>query len=240
VPAESVGLVVTDPPYGVNYRDRNGRSVANDDSLDRVLGAFSQVYRIMRPNTVCVSFYGWNKVGAFFTAWREAGFYPVGHVVWVKSYASNRRFLEARHEQAYVLAKGRPPMPGSPIADVQKWEYSGNRVHPTQKAVSILKPLVECFSQPNDLVLDPFCGSGSTCVAAAVTGRRYLGIDLVSEHCETARNRVALVRKHNTSDAKFADAMDEFHRWLIQQGSAVGVPALDARQHESVVAPVIQ
>jgi DNA modification methylase len=83
VSGESVDLVVTDPPYGVHYRDRNGRSVANDDHLGHVLGAFSQIYRVMRPDTVCISFYGWNKVDAFFAAWRRAGLYPVGHIVWV-------------------------------------------------------------------------------------------------------------------------------------------------------------
>jgi DNA modification methylase len=208
LPAKSIDLVVTDPPYGVRYRDRNGRTVANDDRLDRVLDAFSEVYRIMRSDTVCISFYGWNKVDAFFAAWRRAGFYPIGHIVWVKSYVSNRRFLQARHEQAYVLAKGRPPIPSSPVADVRKWEYSGNRIHPTQKAVSILKPLVECFSRPGDLVLDPFCGSGSTCVAAALTGRRYLGMDLVSEHCKAARDRLASVPRNGVDDAKFADALN--------------------------------
>lgn len=219
VSGESVDLVVTDPPYGVQYRDRDGRSVANDDCLGNVLGAFSQIYRVMRPDRVCISFYGWNKVDAFFAAWRRAGFYPVGHIVWVKSYASNCRFLEARHEQAYVLAKGRPSPPAKPIADVCKWHYSGNRVHPTQKAVGILKPLIECFSRPGDLVLDPFCGSGSTCVAAAVTGRRYLGLDLVSEHCATARGRLAAVQRNDTDDAKFADALNDLHRWLHQQRS---------------------
>jgi site-specific DNA-methyltransferase (adenine-specific) len=243
VPAESVGLVVTDPPYGVHYRDRTGRTVANDDCLDRVLGAFSQVYRIMRPDTVCISFYGWNKVDAFFTAWRRAGFYPVGHVVLVKGYASNRRFLEARHEQAYVLAKGRPSMPSRPIADVRKWQYSGNRAHPTEKAVGILKPLVECFSRPGDLILDPFCGSGSTCVAAAVVGRRYLGVDLVSEHCETARRRLTAVRQNRTDDARFADALSEFRQWLHQQSCSLtalssapsGEHAFDSPRRTSVL-----
>jgi len=219
----------------VQYRDRNGRSVANDDRLGNVLGAFSQIYRIMRPDTVCISFYGWNKVDAFFAAWRRAGFYPVGHIVWVKSYASNCRFLEARHEQAYVLAKGRPSAPAKPIADVCEWNYCRNRVQPTQKAGGILKPLIESFSKPGDLVLDPFCGSGSTCVAAAVTGRRYFGVDLISEHCATARGRLAAVPQNNTDDAKFADALNDLHRWLHQQRStsALGESASDKARRPS-------
>ncbi len=184
-------MVLTDPPYGVNYRDHLGRSIANDRSLDGVLGAFSELYRVLKPNRFCISFYGWGRVDEFFRAWTAAGFRPVGHLVWHKSYASRTGFLRSHHEQAYLLAKGFPAKPLEPLEDVQPWEYTGNKAHPTEKAVSILTPLVECFSRPGDVVLDPFAGSGSTCVAAALAGRRYLGVELEARYCEHARRRLA-------------------------------------------------
>ncbi|MBE0974895.1 DNA methylase, partial [Escherichia coli] len=52
------------------------------------------------------------------------------------------------------------------------WKYSGNRHHPTEKPVTSLQPLIESFTHPNAIVLDPFAGSGSTCVAALQSGRR--------------------------------------------------------------------
>lgn len=143
-----------------------------------MLDAFPGIYQALKPDSLCICFYGWNRIDAFFEAWTAAGFRPVGHIVWHKSYASSTRFLRCCHEQAYVLAKGRPAKPARPIEDVQPWEYTGNRAHPTEKAVSILTPLIESFSQPGGLVLDPFSGSGSTSVAAALSGRRYLGIEL--------------------------------------------------------------
>ncbi len=181
LPSESVDLVVTDPPYFVRYRDRLGRTIANDSDPASVLGAFDEVYRVLRSSTYCVSFYGWNSISAFFNAWTHAGFRAVGHIVWHKGYASRTGVLNARHEQAYVLAKGRPANPARPLDDVLPWEYSGNRLHPTEKAVSILQPLIRSFSRPDALVLDPFSGSGSTAVAAALCGRRYLGIELEAE-----------------------------------------------------------
>lgn len=74
LPSNSVDLVVTDPPYFVRYRDRLGRTIANDSDPESVLGAFVDLYRVLRPNTFCVSFYGWSRVAAFFRAWSEAGF----------------------------------------------------------------------------------------------------------------------------------------------------------------------
>jgi DNA modification methylase len=193
VPSESIDLVLTDPPYFVGYRDRSGRTIANDTDPASVLGAFNDVFRVLKRDSFCISFYGWNQVDAFVRIWRQAGFRPVGHLVWHKNYASSSKFLRARHEQAYLLAKGSPAMPEKPLDDVRPWQYTGNGRHPTEKAPGILRPLIECFTKPGDVVLDPFAGSGSTLVAAAMTGRRYLGIELEDKYCELARARLERV-----------------------------------------------
>jgi adenine-specific DNA-methyltransferase len=79
--------------------------------------------------------------------------------------------LRYQHECAYLLAKGSPQPPANPIGDVIYWTYTGNKLHPTQKPLSILRPLIETFSTPQGIVLDPFTGSGSTLLAARQRGR---------------------------------------------------------------------
>ena len=191
LPWASVDFILTDPPYLVNYRDRSGRSVANDAGDGAWLKpAFRQMHRVLRPDSLCVSFYGWNKVDLFMDAWKSAGFSVVGHIVFRKRYGSNARFLSYRHESAYLLAKGRPPLPASPVPDVLDWEYSGNQLHPTQKPVQPLKTLIGAFTKPGDVVLDPFCGSGSTLVAAQELGRKFIGIELDEQHHRTATDRL--------------------------------------------------
>lgn len=54
LPNEVVDLVMTDPPYGVRCQDGFGRTIANDDDPSRVLGAFTELYRVLRPNSVCI------------------------------------------------------------------------------------------------------------------------------------------------------------------------------------------
>jgi DNA modification methylase len=201
LPSRCVDLVVTDPPYLVNYRDRSGRSIANDTGNPSFLSAFSDLYRVLKPDSFCVCFYGWNRVDEFFSAWRAAGFRPAGHIVWKKEYASSARFLQYRHEQAYLLVKGNPARPGKPLPDVQPWKYTGNRAHPTEKAVEILQPLIRAFSKPGAIVLDPFAGSGSTAVAAALSGRRYVGIELDGRYCRHARTRLAGVERYTVRKA---------------------------------------
>jgi adenine-specific DNA-methyltransferase len=195
IPAGTVDFVLTDPPYLVNYLDRSGRSVANDRlaEADWVVPAFAGIYRAMKPNSFCVSFYGWSAVDRFFEAWRRAGLRPVGHLTFPKGYASSTRMLRYQHEGAYLLAKGRPAPPADPIPDVIPWRYSGNKWHPTQKPTCILSPLVRSFCPPGGLVLDPFAGSGSTLVTAAALGRAYLGIELDAATHATACDRLRVM-----------------------------------------------
>src|SRR5688572_21883584 len=239
LPDASVDLVVTDPPYGVRYRDRLNRTIANDDHPERILGAFNDVYRVLKPDTFCVSFYGWNRADVFLAAWRHAGFVPVGHIVWQKNYASSRSFLQARHEQAYLLAKGRPAKPAVPLSDVRPWEYSGNRIHPTQKSVSILRPLIESFSRPGDVVLDPFAGSGSTCVAAALCGRRFLGIELDANYHRLAVARLAeLAQRQPSAPRDLVSTLNAFASWAQTRGFTLPNQVLASALSRSLSAQV--
>lgn len=177
LPDACADFVLTDPPYLVRYKDRSGRSVANDDNSAWMYPAFSELYRVLKPNSYAVCFYGWSKADRFLSVWRECGFRPVGHFVWVKRYASCVRHAQMKHEQAYLLAKGNPLPPKAPPADVLPWQYTGNRLHPTQKPVSSLTPLIEAFSRSDNIVLDPFAGSGSTGIAARQCSRRFILIE---------------------------------------------------------------
>jgi len=76
-------------------------------------------------------------------------------------------------------------------------EYNGligkeeHRSHPTQKPIAVMEWMIDRYSKPNDIILDPFCGSGSTLVAAKNLGRRYIGIELSSKYCEIVETRLA-------------------------------------------------
>ena len=191
LPSASVDFVLTDPPYLINYRDRHGRRIHNDANDTWVYPAFNELFRVLKPDSYCVSFYGWSKAEKFLCAWKDAGFYPVAHLVWVKRYASYVRHAQGRHEQAYVLAKGNPKLPGTPPPDVLPWEYTGNKLHPTQKPVKSLTPLIEAYCPAGGVVLDPFAGSGTTGVAAREVGRRYVLLEKDADYHKKAAARLA-------------------------------------------------
>lgn len=159
-------FILTDPPYITRYRGRDGRTVANDDNDQWLRPAVNQMHRVLKPGGFCVSFYGWAKADVFMD-----------------------------HEQAYLLAKGEVSPPEHPVPDVIDFDYTGNRLHPTQKPISALAPLIECFTRPGELVLDPFCGSGSTLEAARSLGRDWLGVELDATHHATVKARLACERR---------------------------------------------
>ena len=108
LPAASVDLVLTDPPYLVRYRPRTGQSVHNDtlrDGAKWLEPAFAQIARVLKPDSFCVSFYGWPEADRFLSVWKRCGLRPVSHFVWIKDYASRKGYTESRHEMAYLLAK---------------------------------------------------------------------------------------------------------------------------------------
>ncbi|MHB1745376.1 MAG: DNA methyltransferase [Acidobacteriaceae bacterium] len=195
MPAESIDFILTDPPYLVNYRDRTGRTLPNDRNADWLRPAMAEAFRVLKDSRLMLCFYGWPRAEKFLEAWRNAGFRPVGHLVFRKSYTTKATdFLKYQHEQAYLLAKGRPPIMGSPLPDVQRLYFTGNKLHPTQKAVMSLVPVIRAFSLPGDMVLDPFAGSGSSCAAALLTGRKYIGMEMDDEYFHQASSRLERVQ----------------------------------------------
>lgn len=191
LPAHSVDFILTDPPYIACYKSRDNQTIRNDDNAAWLRPAFAHMHRVLKHDCFAISFYGWPKVDLFFSAWKQSGFRIGGHIVFRKRYASKSAFVQYRHEAAYLLIKGNPAFPAAPLPDVMDWTYTGNKLHPTQKSIHVLKPLIEAFSQPGHVVLDPFAGSGSTCVAAHRAGREYIGIELDAKHHVTATRRLA-------------------------------------------------
>lgn len=89
------------------------------------------------------------------------------------------------------------PVGGKAVSyDITKGsDKNGGNEHPTQKPLALMEALVRDFTDPGDLVLDPFAGSGTTGVACRRLGRRFLGWELDPKHAATARKRIGAARE---------------------------------------------
>ena len=65
-----------------------------------------------------------------------------------------------------------------------------NNTHCCTKPLALFNYLIHLFSSENDIILDPFCGSGTTCISAKLTKRKYIGIEMDENYCEISRSRL--------------------------------------------------
>src|SRR4029077_10879799 len=102
------------------------------------------------------------------------------------------QFTRSQHETAYLLAKGRPDRPAVAISDVLEWTQVTPLAHPNQKPFGAILKLIATYApRPQALILDPFCGSGTTLVAARALGHRAVGIEIEERFCELAALRLS-------------------------------------------------
>lgn len=194
LPAESVDFVLTDPPYLVGFTGRwdgDKSQIVGDGDPAWLRPAFAELWRVLKPDRFCVSFYGWPYADTFLGAWKAVGFRPVSHLAFVKRQWGFGRFTRGTHETAFLLAKGRPPKPGAAVSDVIDWQREAATFHPNQKPVACLTPLLTAFCPEGGLVLDPFMGGGSTLRAAKDVGLLATGIEIERAYCETAIRRLS-------------------------------------------------
>ena len=173
----TVGLLLTDPPYGMNYESSDlweRRGVEGDDEPfdPRPLLVYER----------CV----------IFGAEHFAALLPVskGWIVWEKcndSDSTDSGLKVPDCELAWTNVTGRHR------AFNELWAGPLRRerfLHPTQKSVNLMRWIVEQWTKPGDLVLDPYMGSGPVARACADLGRRYVGIEIVEEYVDAAIGRL--------------------------------------------------
>ena len=101
-----------------------------------------------------------------------------------EKYGKNRNYGSFKQTPTILTNKKYPLS----VLDFDK--EHGKQWHQTQKPISLLYYLIRTYSNSGDLVLDNTCGSGSTCVAAVLTGRKYIGIERDEEYYKIACDRV--------------------------------------------------
>lgn len=207
LPRNSADLLVTDPPYGVEWR-----SGIRSNPFDRMAGdragdkagtieTLAKAIRILRSNRHAYVF-GFRPDelaeplrlgGTTDIVWHKATT-SLGDlaVPWSKSH--ERITFGAYYPSAGDRRQGRGQLAarlrrGSVLAVPRLNAGAVNR-HPTEKPVALLRQLIESSSVLGDTVLDPFAGVGSTLVAALVTGRRAVGVEIDPGYAETAVERI--------------------------------------------------
>lgn len=203
IPDESIDLIVTDPPYLMNYKTKHRKDkhhkfcseIEGDDDQELIKNYIKECYRIMKNDSACYMFCNSNKVDVFKRQLEKVGFNIKNMIVWVKNNWTAGD-LKASYGKQYELIlyvnKGRRFINGSRLTDV--WEFhkvSGSKqLHQNQKPVELIKQCIEKSSDSGAIVFDGFMGSGTTAIACIDTDRHYIGYELDPEYYKVANNRI--------------------------------------------------
>ena len=190
----SFEMVLTDPPYLVSYAGRwdgNREVIEGDSDPSWLRPVFSEVWRVLKEDALCLSFYGWPQADVFLGTWKQVGFRPVSLLVLIKDRWGFGQFTRAQHETPYLLAKGHPKPPARAVSDVFDWVSASPLLHPNQKPLGAIATVIATYASRAAALLDPFCGCGTTLVAARMLGIHAVGIEIEERFCEVAALRLS-------------------------------------------------
>lgn len=211
IPDESIDLVVTDCPYHIveggctNDAVKIGRYTESNNNKEMTKKGklfehndiefaewLPDIYRVLKPNSHCYIMINPRNMKELQQEAEKAGFTFQNLIVWDKGNCTPNRYYLNSYELILMLRKGKAKninnMGTKNILRVPN--ITRKKLHPTEKPVELIEILISNSSQCNDVVLDPFMGSGSTGVAAINTNRNFIGIELDENYFKIAEKRI--------------------------------------------------
>lgn len=196
----SIDLVLTDPPFFLpvtHYQSRQEWENKFSDLMvlkifwDKVL---EEITRILKPTGHLIFFCNCDSYPVFYEPTYNR-FHRIKSLIWNKGSIGLGHIFRHQHEliiwARYSTSKEFPD--GQTHADVLNYKVvqSDERDHPAEKPIPLLMELISPLSPFGGVVLDPFCGSGTTTIAAYQSGRNYIGIDYDKQYCDIATEKIA-------------------------------------------------
>ena len=169
---------------------RTGKMFANNDIEFK--DWLPDVYRVLKDKAHCYIMVNSRNLAELQKQAELAGFKFQNLLVWDKGNVTPNRYYMQGFECILMLRKGGAKninnLGSSNILKVPN--IIGNKTHPTEKPIDLMRILIENSTQPNEIVLDPFMGSGSTMIACLNTNRKGIGIELDKHYFDIASKRI--------------------------------------------------
>ncbi|MEI6352838.1 MAG: site-specific DNA-methyltransferase [Candidatus Nomurabacteria bacterium] len=189
IPDGKVDLIFTDPPYGLNKA-----GIKNDENLEVFYKILPECYRVLKDDAFFITFFSTKflpdvfKNNPFTYYWNFVLYCPNGRVSSSIGFTKYMSCIVFKKGNAKIVKKGKDIFVDTPGRMIEPDE--GFIDHPTPKPKTFIKDILQMFSKENDIVLDPFIGSGSLAVACKQTKRRYVGFEIDKNYYKLANTRL--------------------------------------------------
>ena len=206
IPDGSIDLVVTDCPYhivaggctnkgkgnGIFQKENASNGKLFDHNEIEFIEWLPQVFRVLKSNSHCYIMINGRNLKELWETAEQVGFLFQNLLVWEKGNVTPNRYYMNACEFILMLRKGKAKtINNAGTSNLLKIKNQvGKKYHPTEKPIALMELLIENSTNMNEIVLDPFMGSGSTCVAAVNTNRHYIGFELDEKYFQIACDRL--------------------------------------------------
>jgi site-specific DNA-methyltransferase (adenine-specific) len=208
VPGGSVDLIVTDPPFAIDFKaqrlnyNRTGSNVLEGyrDIPEAEYGEFTRRWiaeagRVLVPTGSMYIFSGWNRLRDILEGIDSAGLTTINHLIWKYQFGvfTKKKYVTSHYHILFVVKDpkhytfNKIDHYPEDVWVINREYWKGRKKTPTKLPSELVKKILCYSSNPGDLVLDPFLGSGTVVVVAQQEGRHFLGFEVVPEYCTFAQ-----------------------------------------------------
>jgi len=208
VPDGSVDLIVTDPPFAIEFKaqrlnyNRKGSNVLEgyQEIPEAEYGEFTRRWiteaeRALAPAGSMYIFSGWNRLRDILEGIDAAGLTTINHLIWKYQFGvfTKKKYVTSHYHILFVVKDpkrytfNKIDHYPEDVWVINREYWKGRKKTPTKLPSELVKKILCYSSNPGDLVLDPFLGSGTVAVVAQQEGRHFLGFEVVPEYCAFAR-----------------------------------------------------
>lgn len=170
-----------------------------------------EIYRVLKQDTHCYIMVNARNLTELQKKAEKVGFKFQNILIWFKNNATPNKYYLNAYEMILMLRKGKAKninnMGTKNVLQINN--IIGNKKHPTEKPVELMKILVENSTSGGDTVLDPFMGSGSTGVACKQTNRDFIGIEIDEKYFNIAKDRIEERTKEKDSQLNIFDMLGD-------------------------------
>ena len=228
IPDKSVNLILTDPPYLINYAEWDKEDWSFTEQWVK------ECFRILKDDGSFYSFMGWQHSAEFKLLLDKFGMIK-NWIIWERSkgrsskinyksiredifyYVKTKEFIFNEQKKLRPVIAPYKNEDGTPKGwfineegERVRWTGVGNiwhftppnwsskldrQVHPTQKPIALLERIINASSNKNDIILDPFIGSGSTAVACKRLNRNFIGMEIYQNYIDISYKRLLEIKQ---------------------------------------------
>ena len=212
IPDRCIDLIVTDPPFAIDFRaqrlnyNRTGKHVmagyheVSGEEYEAFTNEWmAEAFRVLSPTGSMYVFSGWNHLKEILGGLDKAGFTTQNHLIWKYQFGvfTTRKYVTSHYHILFVVKDPRhytfnkvEHYPED-VWEIKREYWKGRKKTPTKLPSAIVKKILDFSSNPGDLVLDPFLGSGTVAAIAKKMGRHFLGFEVVEEYLDFATERIS-------------------------------------------------